>query len=725
VTSAATREATFDPGLGVADPMTRLWLRQATLRLRREVAWRWHERDAAGEPTDRLTAADAVTESLDLLRHWTAKQAFFQSDVAARYLSERIADPSIGEGGGWEIRGLRLDDVSALALALGLLARADAASGPIFGACLGDAHRAEPSLALVQRLADRPEQALALSDPGHPLWRYGLLQPREHARGAIPWDAAYGVPPLVAVHLLDPDAGWPPTITIVEPVGTTDDDAGNPVGDRLRIAATSLRIVPIDGPVGVDVRSAVTAVCGSASRRLAVVSTDAGDLAGSGTIPSLLTLAWLTDVDLLLVERSVPSSPAAPRASVLAEAVVAASATPATVFLRAGKETLGSLPREVVLPTVAIPRLAFDERVRRWRVALGPKAADVETDLPEAARRFRFEVETIDTVAAGLANHSARLERAALFDACRAALAIEIGGLAQLVRPRFQPDELILPPEQRHQYDEIEAAMRSLTEVHYGWGTARAWNEAGVAVLFAGPSGTGKTMAAEVLAVTLDIPMYRVNLAQVVDKYIGETEKNLERIFDAADESDTILFFDEADALFGKRTEVRDAHDRYANVEVAYLLERMERFKGLAILATNRRGDVDEAFLRRLRYIVDFPIPDAAERRRIWARVIPPAVDSGELDLDFLARQFQLTGGNIRSAVLNACLQTAAAERAARDRGRSRGNGSARSRSGSRPRLRMDHVLIAVKREHEKFQRTIGPAQFGRFAPVVEALSNG
>jgi SpoVK/Ycf46/Vps4 family AAA+-type ATPase len=157
---------------------------------------------------------------------------------------------------------------------------------------------------------------------------------------------------------------------------------------------------------------------------------------------------------------------------------------------------------------------------------------------------------------------------------------------------------------------------------------------------------------------------------------------------------------------------VKDAHDRYANLEVSYLLERMERFKGLAILATNRRGDLDDAFLRRLRYIVDFPVPDAAERRRIWASAIPSTVDTSSLDLDFLARQFQLTGGNIRSAVLNACLQ-AAARTSATPTGR-------RTRT-ARPALRMEDVVVAVKREHDKFQRAVGPAQFGAYATLVEA----
>ena len=151
--------------------------------------------------------------------------------------------------------------------------------------------------------------------------------------------------------------------------------------------------------------------------------------------------------------------------------------------------------------------------------------------------------------------------------------------------------------------------MTNLTRVHYEWGTARAWNEGGLAALFAGPPGTGKTMAAEAIADALRLPLYRIDLSQVVNKYIGETEKNLRRLFDAADAADVILFFDEADALFGKRTEVKDAHDRYANLEISYLLERMERFKGLAILATNRKKDLDEAFLRRLRFVVDFPLP--------------------------------------------------------------------------------------------------------------------
>jgi hypothetical protein len=727
------REAAFDPGLTVAHPTTRAWLRQATLRLRREVAWRWHERDGAGGGPGR-DGGDPVLDGLDLMRHWNAKQAFFADDVASRYLSERLSavdadGPLDGDGDAareagpppWALRGMRLDDVSALALALGLLARVDAAAGPIFGACLGDARRVEPSLALVQRLASRPEAVLVLADPGHPLWRLGLIQPVERVPGAIPWDTGYGVPPLVAARLLDPDGPLPAGVVPLEPdvqsdERSTDGRFRESVGDRLRIPAGRLRVVPVDAPPGADARGAVRDVATRAGRQVAAIATDAADLAAAGGLIPLLTMAWLADLDLVLTTRAAAGGG---RPASLAEVLAASADIPATVFVLAPREVIAGLPRDLVMPAVVVPKLAFEDRLARWRRALGPRADELDDALPECARRFRFEVETIDTVATGLVARPGPLEWADLFAACRAALSVEMHGLAQPVEPRFGSDELVLPAEQRRQFDEIEAAMRSLTAVHYGWGTARAWNEAGIAVLFAGPSGTGKTMAAEVLAVTLDIPMFRVNLAQVVDKYIGETEKNLERIFDAADASDTILFFDEADALFGKRTEVRDAHDRYANVEVAYLLERMERFKGLAILATNRRGDLDEAFLRRLRYIVDFPVPDTAERRRIWGRVIPPSVDASELDLDFLARQFQLTGGNIRSAVLNACLQTAAADA----RGES-GNRVDRPRARP-PVLRMDHVLVAVKREHDKFQRTVGPAQLGSYAPLVEALAHG
>ena len=276
------------------------------------------------------------------------------------------------------------------------------------------------------------------------------------------------------------------------------------------------------------------------------------------------------------------------------------------------------------------------------------------------------------------------------------------------VTPRFENEKVILPAKQEQQFAENIRAMQSLTEVHYVWGTAQAMNESGISVLFAGPPGTGKTMAAEILAIRLGLPMYRIDLSQVVNKYIGETEKNLKQVFDAADISDMILFFDEADSLFGRRTEVSDAHDRYANLEISYLLERMERFKGLAILATNRKQDLDEAFMRRLRYIVDFPLPDVAERKKIWQQVIPVRADSAELDFDYLAEQFPLSGGNIRSIVFNACLQSA--------------DGSTLHDSNRSGRLTMENVIVSVKREYDKLDRSLSLEQYGAYAAVAAKL---
>ncbi len=212
-------------------------------------------------------------------------------------------------------------------------------------------------------------------------------------------------------------------------------------------------------------------------------------------------------------------------------------------------------------------------------------------------------------------------------------------------------------------------------------------SSAGVTALFAGPSGTGKTMAAEVIANELKLDLYKIDLSTVVSKYVGETEKNLERIFTEAQTSNAILFFDEADALFGKRSEVRDSHDRYANIEISYLLQRMEMYDGVAILATNLRANLDEAFTRRLHFVVDFPFPDEEGRLRIWRTLFPPKVPRDEeIDLEMLARRFKLSGGNIRNVLVNA------AYLAASDGGR----------------VTMDHLLHSVRRELQKMGRLTG-----------------
>jgi SpoVK/Ycf46/Vps4 family AAA+-type ATPase len=232
--------------------------------------------------------------------------------------------------------------------------------------------------------------------------------------------------------------------------------------------------------------------------------------------------------------------------------------------------------------------------------------------------------------------------------------------VATPVTPVFTLDDLVLPADVRAQLDELVAHVALQDVVLDGWGFRRRLPRGqGVAALLAGPPGTGKTMAAEALAAALGQDLYRIDLSAVVSKYIGETEKNLSLAFDEAERAEAVLLFDECDALFGKRTEQRDAHDRWANLEVNHLLQRVETFTGLVILATNRRAALDEAFLRRLRFTIRFDPPDVALRRELWRRAFPPQTPRAELDWDALAAR-ELTGGNVQASALAAAFLAAA-----------------------------------------------------------------
>ncbi len=226
--------------------------------------------------------------------------------------------------------------------------------------------------------------------------------------------------------------------------------------------------------------------------------------------------------------------------------------------------------------------------------------------------------------------------------------------LARRINPIAEWDDLVLPENQKRILTEIAMHVRQKNKIYHEWGFASKTSRGlGISALFTGESGTGKTMAAEVLANELKLDLYRIDLSQVVNKYIGETEKNLKKIFDAADDGGAILLFDEADALFGKRSEVKDSHDRYANIEVSYLLQRMEAYRGLAILTTNLKTSLDKAFMRRLRFVVNFPFPDLSHRKEIWKRVFPSETPRLNLDISKLAK-LNITGGNIHNIAMNA-----------------------------------------------------------------------
>jgi hypothetical protein len=311
---------------------------------------------------------------------------------------------------------------------------------------------------------------------------------------------------------------------------------------------------------------------------------------------------------------------------------------------------------------------AVPEQRRLWRQAL---ALDSERDdavvaaydaaLQTVASQFRLSAQTIATAANNVRNRvdDGESPGRALWSVCRTTGRSRLDELAQYIRGAAGWDDLVLPPSALATLHEIAAHVRARGLVYEEWGFAKQGGRGlGISALFVGESGTGKTLAAEVLAAELNLDLYRIDLASVVSKYIGETEKNLRRVFDAAEDSGAILLFDEADALFGKRSEVKDSHDRYANIEVSYLLQRVESYRGLAILTTNLKSALDQAFQRRLRFIVHFPFPDLAQREAIWRRVVPPATPTVGLDCRKLAR-LHVSGGSIRNIAVNAAFSAA------------------------------------------------------------------
>ncbi|MEQ8959533.1 MAG: ATP-binding protein, partial [Coleofasciculus sp. C2-GNP5-27] len=287
--------------------------------------------------------------------------------------------------------------------------------------------------------------------------------------------------------------------------------------------------------------------------------------------------------------------------------------------------------------------------------------------------------------------------------ACRLQSNRKLSKLAQKVTPHYQWNDIILPTDQLQILREICNTLKYRALIYEDWGFDRKLAMGkGLNVFFAGLPGTGKTMAADIIAGELGLDLYKIDLSSVVSKYIGETEKNLSRIFDEAQTSNAILFFDEADSLFGKRSEVRDSHDRYANIEISYLLQRMEAYQGMVILATNLQGNLDDAFIRRMHFSLEFPFPNQKERRRIWEKIWPQDTPrSQDLNLDLMAERFEIAGGNIRNIAL------AAAFLAADD-------GSA---------IAMNHLLWATRREYQKMGRVIANGAF--YSATRQEIGNG
>jgi hypothetical protein len=362
-----------------------------------------------------------------------------------------------------------------------------------------------------------------------------------------------------------------------------------------------------------------------------------------------------------------------------------------------------------------MPRMSVAEQLPLWRERLGVHAKPLGAAVEKLASHFNAPPEMIDSIAAELtlATKAAReaakakaktvVKTAGKADAKPAkALALDLEAIAwdaarRLARPQMDDlaqrvsadagwDDLILPPAQKDTLKAILAQVRNRATVYESWGFAKrtGGRGLGVSALFAGPSGAGKTLAGEILGAELKLDVYRVDLSAIVSKWVGETEKNLRRVFDAAEDGGAVLQFDEADALFGKRSEVKDSHDRHANIEVSYLLQRLEEYRGLSILTTNLRNNIDPAFLRRLRFIIDFDFPSRPERERIWRGMFPKDTPLAELDYGLLG-QLNLSGGSIRNVAVGAAFLAA----------------------DEREKVTMAHILSAARLEYEKSGRAL------------------
>jgi len=469
----------------------------------------------------------------------------------------------------------------------------------------------------------------------------------------------------------------------------------------------------LQGPYGVGKQATAEAVCSELERPMLVVDTDRM-LASDEPVDLLARLIfregrlqdaalYFNGCDSLLGEEKT--------ARPGYESIIAELKTYSHwVFLSGEREWQpGETLCEKPFVDVELTMPSYLERLQLWERQRG--AQETLTDdisFADLAGRFRLtggQISDVLTAARSLAlwrdsDHEA-ITASDLYAACRSQFRATLKALAHKVQPKFAWDDIVLPRDQIEQLREICGYVEHYHTVYDAWGfDDKLATGRGLNALFAGPSGTGKTMAAEIIAAELGLDLYKIDLSAIVSKYIGETEKNLDRIFREAQTSNAILFFDEADALFGKRSEVRDSHDRYANIETAYLLQKMDEYEGVVILATNLRKNMDDAFARRMHFAIEFPFPEETDRYRIWQHVFPSAAPLVEdVDLGFLARQFRITGGNIKNIALGAAFL------AAQDGGR----------------ITMEYLIRATKREYQKMGKLCTEGDFAQYFEMVKA----
>ncbi|ABA58345.1 AAA ATPase [Nitrosococcus oceani ATCC 19707] len=675
------------------------------------------------------------SEAEQLLTREPGRPVFHFPD---KQLEETLSDEALGEGSrlAWLQQVFNLSSFELDVLLLALAPEIDLRYERLYAYLQDDVTRRRPSIDLVLNLlslttAEKLKNRIYFA-PEAPLIQHNLVQ-------LIP-DSQQTSPSLLSHYLkIDEqiirlllgqenlDSRLAPCCEMVES-NTSLDEAFFNTGIKQALPALILQAreahrplrLYFHGPHGIGKRRMAEALAAKVNRPLLIV-----DLLHALTVDPdfervlkiLFREAWfqnavlyLEGMDTLLrEERAIPY-----------QALLDALAQDAGIVILAGTQPWvprGRIPTGVIEVSFPIPD--FAERRSCWQANLAAEDRALSSrDLDSLANRFRLTPNQIAEAAVTACNQAllrsitqapeelpsqSRIQPTLsdLFAAARTQSGHELATLAKKIQPKYTWNDIVLPDDSMAQLREICQWVHHHHQVLGEWGFDRKLSLGkGVNALFSGPSGTGKTMAAEIMANKLALDLYKINLSTVISKYIGETEKNLERIFTAAENANAILFFDEADALFGKRSEVRDSHDRYANVEISYLLQKMETYEGIAILATNLRQNLDEAFVRRLAFTVHFPVPDEASRRRIWAGIWPIETPlAKEVDFDFLAQQFKLNGGNIKNIAL------AAAFLAAEKKGP----------------VTMAHVLQAVRREYQKLGKPLSATELGIVAREASA----
>jgi len=660
-------------------------------------------------------------------------EAFAQADVQAARQVQRLAKAARQDGQVVRLERLAtafsLDRFDLDALLICLAPALDLRYERLYAYLQDDVTRKRPTVSLVLNLvvgslgAEERLPLLLRFAGDAPLFKYHLLDRASDSTPDPPLlGQALGVDPAIVAWLLggyQPHAELGPYVTLWQPQPDASDGgadallAGGAWPDLERALAMQSSVgeqpvVVLYGPDLISQQAAARLLAARAGRPLLTV--DLAAVTGGGGTPPLRAVrlalrdARLTGAvpclagwDVCLASDGRPADGPArgslegssPPPDLLAELC----AYPDLV-IAAGQVAwqAGGVERDRTLVWIEVPAPSYAGRRALWRHFLRKQPYQLsDMDLSALAGQFHLTTGQIRDAVASARDWAAQsgegLHSSSLLAAARAHSNPRLASLARKIVPRFTWPDIVLPDDQLTLLHEIVATVRGRALVLEEWGVGRKLaSSPGVTMLFSGPPGTGKTMAAEVIAAELSLDLYKIDLSTIVSKYIGETEKNLEQIFGEAQSSNAILFFDEADAIFGKRSEVKDAHDRYANIEISYLLQRMESYNGVTILATNLRANLDEAFTRRLQFAVDMPFPDEGYRLRIWQTLLPPGVPrEPDLDFELLAHRFKLAGGNIRNILVSAAYLAAA------DGGR----------------LGMKHLLHGTRRELQKMGRLV------------------